>query len=189
MDVLEFRDGRVRTRILFSDDSLGVDGRSTRTIGGCGRGKIDLIMRRVNTLRRGVWPRAVALAVIFSLFFGPVHISAIADGLRDGSNVSDSCESCQPTSAEAICESDLQCNHDACAHATDSRQHETPDSDPCCPNNCEHCSLPCCGGTFLALCLPPATVMGAPIPTSVTLPADDIPSAVELAGIFHPPRA
>ncbi len=145
-------------------------------------------MRRVNTLRRGVWPGAVALAVICSLFLGPVHISAFAASPHDNSNVSDSCGSCPATSPEAICGSDLQCNHDARAHGTDSRQHETPDSDPCCPNNCEHCSLLCCGGTFLALCLPPATVMGAPIPTSVTLPADDIPSAAELADIFHPPR-
>lgn len=155
-------------------------------------------MRRVNTLRRGVWPRAVALAMAFSLFSGPVHISAFAAGPGDGakvsdscddSNVSNSCESCQSTSIEAICESDFQCNHDACAHATDSRQHETPDNGPCCPDNCKHCSLSCCSGTFLALSLSPATVMAAPIPAFVVVPADDIPSAVELADIFHPPRA
>jgi hypothetical protein len=153
-----------------------------------GYGQVDSTMRQANTLRRGVWPGVVALAVVFSLFSTQVHLLALTGGSRDGSNVSDCCETHKATSAETICSSDLRCNDDACAHVAGSRQRDTSDDVPCCPNNCKHCSLPCCGGTLLGLCLPTIS-LGAPIPASLTLSASGIPPAVDLAGIFHPPRA
>ncbi len=146
-----------------------------------------LVMTIVNTLRRGVRPRAVALAVVFALFSGQVHLSVFADGLGGDSNVSDSYKSCEPARAETSCETGSQCSPDPCANTVDPGQRKTPDDAPCCPNKCKHCSLPCCGGVVLGLHLP-ETVTGAPTPAFISLPADGCIPVVELTGIFHPPR-
>ena len=65
---------------------------------------------------------------------------------------------------------------------------ENPDDEPCCPDGCSQCSLPCCGGVTLGIA-PPITSLDFPSAASIVSIASGIFSTIEVTNVFHPPRA
>ena len=59
--------------------------------------------------------------------------------------------------------------------------------EPCCPNGCTHCALPCCGSVLVIA--PSATSQDFPSATSIAPVAISIFSTIEITDVFHPPRA
>ena len=64
---------------------------------------------------------------------------------------------------------------------------ESPDGEPCCPNGCTHCALPCCGSVLVIA--PSAASQDFPSATSIAPVAISIFSTIEITDVFHPPRA
>ena len=64
----------------------------------------------------------------------------------------------------------------------------TPDDEPCCPDGCNHCSLPCCGGVTLRIA---PLIISPDFPGSAFIVpiASGILSTIEVTDVFHPPRA
>lgn len=100
--------------------------------------------------------------------------------------------------AENRCAKDPQNQNDqietCCGHtldfsmAYDGRTDEdSPGSEPCRPNSCDHCALPCCGTEPLAPFLSEVIAAHAVV-IPVVFPADGAPLLSDPTKIFHPPR-
>jgi hypothetical protein len=60
--------------------------------------------------------------------------------------------------------------------------------DPCCPNGCKHCSLPCCDGMPAAVLSYSITVAQVPVFHATGPPGTPL-SPIEPEEVFHPPRS
>jgi len=129
---------------------------------------------------------ARGLAVVLVLGVIAMHVPFPVRLPTDRCDSSESCGSCEresngPLGRQASCG-----EREATLHLKHSGR-ETPDGEPCCPNGCEHCALPCCGGATMAIA-PPETSVGHPVATLIAPVAVGIPPTIKTAGIFHPPR-
>ena len=126
------------------------------------------------------------LAVVLVLGITAMHMPPASGLSVDHRDRSESCgaRECAPNESLAG-----QCSSGKPAAASDVKHsgRETPGDEPCCPDDCRRCALPCCGGVTLAIARSatspnvPAATLIAPVPSSIL-------HAIDTADIFHPPR-
>jgi len=100
---------------------------------------------------------------------------------------SESCEACENNPNKTIARQ-VSSGKPAVAAPLENSDPETPDDEPCCPDGCNHCSLPCCGGEPVAIA-PSTTSTDVPAAASIAPIASGILSTIEITDVFHPPRA
>ncbi len=122
----------------------------------------------------------LAMQSPLSLLAGPGENSCVSSAaskacVRDAQDQNDQVETgCGHTSGSSV----------ACAERADE---DFPASESCCPEDCEHCALPCCGGEPLAPFLSEVTATHAVVISTVFL-TEDTPFPNKPTKIFHPPR-
>jgi hypothetical protein len=129
------------------------------------------------------WYRVVVLGLVFGLMAaqGPAPAFARASGeLNDNSGC---CESCDLGATDPATEADVSYTDSRSTHAED----EPPGDQPCRPNGCTHCSLPCCG-EVLSVREPLVLTAGSPPAGFLAASQGSIPLSVDPLDITHPPR-
>lgn len=148
------------------------------------------------------WSRFVALWLAFVVLSTYTPFLVLARPSADPCESSQQpCGSCGPDSCELPTQLSNTCNYegDSCAKRCEQRgpeqqgpeqqgpQQQCPNDEPCCPNGCQHCPLPCCGGMPLVHDLDRIIVYLTEAVSLLPYP-DKIPPPIEPSGIFHPPR-
>lgn len=129
---------------------------------------------------------ARCLPVVLLLGAMAMHAPLPARLPADRSDSSDSCGSCACSSDGPLARPPSSSEPHAASH-TERPEQDAENDEPCCPDGCEDCTLPCCGGVTFAIG-PSETSLGLPASTSIVLVAVDIPPDAETTGVFHPPR-
>ena len=121
----------------------------------------------------------LAMQIPISLLAGPTENRCVSSAasetcVRDAQDQNDQVETCcGHTSGSSV----------ACAERADE---DFPTSESCCPEDCEYCALPCCGGP-LASFLSEVVASHAAIISTVFLTEGTL-LPTNSTKIFHPPR-
>ena len=131
--------------------------------------------------------RLITLSLLVGILAMQFPISLLAGPTENRCVSSAASETCARDSQDQN-EIETCCGHTsgysvACAERADE---DSPASESCCPEDCEHCALPCCGGP-LASFLSEVVASHAAIISTVFLTEGTLLST-NSTKIFHPPR-
>jgi hypothetical protein len=132
------------------------------------------------------WYRVVTLVLVFGLLAMLAPAPAFALPSNAPTDASGCCESCEDGSAEQVAASDVSYVGGVVSRA-DQPDEEAPDDQPCCPNGCTHCSLPCCG-QVLSVHDPLALTAGFPPAEFLAASQSSVPLSVDPLDVTRPPR-
>jgi len=133
-----------------------------------------------------LWYSVFTIAHVFCLVTMQVPPPAYAFPEGSQYDASDSCYACEIDTCVPQTPSDLPCRERAESNENVAGQ-EIPDSQPCCPNGCTHCHLPCCGTVFFVQDPLLLTAASQPVHYLAAFQSR-LPSLVDPSDIFHPPR-
>lgn len=130
--------------------------------------------------------RTAALALVFGLLtmLGPAPAFALP--LDASADASGCCDWCEAGSADQVATSDLSFMAGVVSRASQS-EGRAPDNDPCCPDGCTDCSLPCCG-QVLSVDARLTLTVGCPHPEFLAMSQDNTPLSVDPLDVTRPPR-
>jgi hypothetical protein len=130
--------------------------------------------------------RTAALALVFGLLamLGPAPAFALP--LDAPADASGCCDSCEAGSPDQVATSDVSFMVRVVSRAGQS-EDGAPNNEPCCPDGCTHCSLPCCG-QVLSAHDPLTLTAGFPHAGFLAMSQDNAPLSVDPLDVTHPPR-
>ena len=125
--------------------------------------------------------------LVLGIMTAHVPLPVLARMPTDDCNSVESCGTCQCDPDGPVARQGSSGEPEAASSLKHS-EPETPDDEPCCPDGCNYCSLPCCGDGTLGIAAP-TTLPDFPVATSIVLIASGTLSTIEATDVFHPPRA
>ena len=128
----------------------------------------------------------IGLAIVLVLGTITIHVPFPARLSVDRCDNPESCGACECAPNGSLAGQPSPVEPEATPHFTHS-EREAPADEPCCPDDCRLCALPCCGGVTLAIA-PSAASPNFPAATLITPVPTTIPHAIDTTDIFHPPR-
>ncbi len=147
-----------------------------------------MLTHGLRSRQRPFGTRAITLTVVLCALVMQLSLSILPRSSADPYEASQPCASSAGDSYVGQIRTDANCEHTTAHEVTGAKYYsgDSPCDDPCCPNGCRHCPLPCCGGMPLAPLHQPGAVVSAVTIAAVT-PHETF-LLVEPRLIFHPPR-
>ncbi len=111
-----------------------------------------MIGGRVSTLWAGFCTKGLMVVLVLGIMTAHVPFPALARMSTDDYDSLESCGACECGPNESVARQ-VSSGEPKAAPPLKHSERETPNDDPCCPNGCTHCALPCCGGVTFVIAL------------------------------------